>query len=162
MIDKQKLDKLLCKASQICADTEDVYYYEDWILILFWMKYLNVVYDESAAIKRKSYIVYDTSSFSYFYEHREEEHLIELMRKGLHRFGTQIGNNATFYNVFMALNLYQNISRLSEKDKDVIKNLLELFHDVDFSGKEPFDLFGYAFRYFRHWSYSFNTFRSYI
>ena len=162
MIDKQKLDELLCRASEICVGKEDVYYYEDWILFLFWMKYLSDLHKESVGTKRLPYVLYEHSTFSYFYEHREDEEIIELLREGLSRFGTHIGNNATFYNIFMALNLYQNLSRLRVEDTEVIRKLLELFHEVDLTGNEPFDLFGYAFHHFRHWNYSFHTFRSYI
>ncbi len=170
MIDKPTLDVFLEKADKLCKESAKTHFYEDCVLTLFFMKYVSDLYDAQAAacrrkfsddpetaafeIKRMRWIVFDDSSFSWFYQNRDKENLVELIKAGLARYGANITNDATMFSTMLAVNLYNVSEQLNCEDTEVVRQILDLIAPLDLAGKEEFDVMGYVFDHFRHWPFA--------
>lgn len=176
MIDKPTLDVFLEKADKLCRGSAKTHFYEDCVLTLFFMKYVSDLYDAQAAayrqkfpddpetaafeIKRMRWIVFDNSSFLWFYQNRDEENVVELIKAGLARYGGNVTNDATMFSTMLAVNLYNVSEQLSGEDTEMVRQILDLIAPLDLSGKEEFDVMGYVFDHFRHWPYASCSFAS--
>ncbi len=164
MTTKTQIENTLWSACDTFRGTLNSSVYKDYLLVLFFVKYLSDSYTErydqymakydsdpqrvERALARERFVLKDNSKFSYLYENRSSAKIGEIINKALEDI--EEDNKGKLRNVFRSIDFNSAVNFSDEKQKNaVLKTLLNDFNTLDLrpSQLDSVDIIGDAYEY---------------
>ncbi|MDR2647999.1 MAG: type I restriction-modification system subunit M [Oscillospiraceae bacterium] len=164
MTTRKNIENTLWKACDSFRGKIDSSRYKDYILAMLFVKYLSDLNKErraeyarqyngnqariDRAMSREPFVLDDTSTFDYLYEHRTDTKIGQMINIALSAIEER--NGSKLRNVFRAIDFNSTVDLGEPREKNaVLKNLLEDFNGLDLSPSQldSSDIIGDAYEY---------------